>query len=195
MAFNDINETVALIERVRGVRDVIELAAWTKAPEGSEERSTGIALSGALVDAMLALERLQDEVTYWRRDAAARLRTDMTLARAAERLGEEDRAAEIRVNIIFPTRAALANALSGDIHWPLCEGCGKPIQDGDAVFAVGDEEGFQTGELHAYCDRPQLPDPLPDGAYRYADDPAFSPEGIAKTLAEAQAFDAEDGEG
>lgn len=131
------------------------------------------------------LKAAQDEVTYWRQDAAARLRTAMTLARAAAAKGEDQRAAEIRVGILFPTRAALAGALSGDIYWPLCEGCSRRMLEGDAVYRCDD-----VGEVHVDCDDPQRAE-LPEPAYRYADDPENGPEGIAEALALAWASDEE----
>lgn len=181
------------------------IAANTTGPAGEPDMSTldedaramlaqdfDPALS-AIDAALIEHKALQDEVTYWRQDAAARLRTAITLARAAEGEDDLERAAQISVGIIFPTRAALANALSGYIYYPLCEGCSKPVQAGDVVFAVGDGEG-QTGELHADCERPRLDghggdgEALPEGAYLYADDAEFSPEGVAKALAEANAY-------
>lgn len=139
------------------------------------------------------LTAAQDEVTYWRQDAAARLEIAMTLAKAADAKGEDQRAAEIRVGIIFPTRAALTGALSGRIYWPLCEGCSKPVEAGDAVYAIGDhEDDGATGEVHVDCDQPALADPLPAEAHRHAGDSEFTPEGIARTLAAAWAMDRED---
>lgn len=128
-----------------------------------------------------------DELHHWRADAAARLRTAMTLAKAAEAKGEDARCSEITVSIIFPTRAALANALTLDVLWPSCEGCGKPLADGDVVLAVGDEEGFQTGELHADCDNPRTEFPS-EGSYVFASDPDYSHEAIVTTLKQAQAW-------
>jgi len=138
--------------------------------------------------------RLLDEIIYWRQDAAARLRTAMTLARAAEDKFEEDRAAEILVSIIYPTRTALANALSGDIYWPLCEGCSKPLQPGDAVYAIGDDDGDggATGEVHIDCQDPQRAH-LPPDAHRYVESEDFGPEAIAAILAKANAFLNEEG--
>jgi hypothetical protein len=131
------------------------------------------------------LKPLQDEVTFWRQDAAARLWAGMALAKAAEKKGEEARAAEIRVSILMPTRAALASALSGDIYHPCCEGCGVPIVPGDAVWT------YEGGEVtHVSCEKPKLRDlqPSPPDATRWAEDQEFTPEGIAKRLAEVTAY-------
>lgn len=124
----------------------------------------------------------QDEVTFWRQDAAARLRTAITLAKAAEAKGEAERATLILVMVIMPTRAALGGALSGDIYYPLCEGCSKLLQPGDAVFQYED-----VGEAHVDCDQPQLAE-LPEHAHRYVEDDEFSAEGIEKALAAADAY-------
>lgn len=125
-----------------------------------------------------------DELHHWRGDAAARLRTAMILADAAKREGDQDEAARITVSIILPTRAALTSALTGDVLWPCCdEGCGKPLVAGDIVFAVGDEEGCQTGEVHIDCANPQAPS-KDEAAYPFTPDDEFGPDGVEKTLAE-----------
>lgn len=131
----------------------------------------------------LTLEQLRDEVTYWRQDAAARLLMALALAKAAEIKGEEDRCAQITVSTIFPTRAALSNALNGEVYWPVCEGCSSPVHPGDAVYAY--EDG---GEGHCDCDQPQMADPLPENAYRHQLDEEFTPEGIQRALAAAEAW-------
>lgn len=125
---------------------------------------------------------LLDERTYWRQDATARLRTAIALARAADVRREETRGAEIRVSILMPTRAALAGALANDLHWPCCEGCDAPIRPGDVVYRY---EGMEYA--HVDCADRQ-PAAVPADAERYEDDPAYTPEGIARTLAEACAY-------
>lgn len=157
--------------------------------QGSGTPIGWLPLHGSAEDDQVQL--LRDEVTYWRQDAAARLRTAMILARAAEAEGEENRAAEIRVGILYPTRAALRNALSGDIYYPLCEHCSKPLQTGDAVYAVSDDGDCVTGEVHVDCAAPQ--GALPPEAYRYAESEDYGPDAIAATLAAATAFLDEEG--
>lgn len=132
--------------------------------------------------ALPRLKAAEDEAIYWRQDAAARLRTALALARAAEKRGDEDHAAHLRVSILMPTRAALNNALTGDIYWPLCEGCSKPLLDGDVVYQCED-----AGEVHVDCESPQLPKP-PEQSHRFERDRDYDPEGIAAALAAVTAY-------
>lgn len=127
-------------------------------------------------------KRLADEVTYWRQDAAARLDMALTLAKAAQAKGDLDEASRLTVLNINPTFAALRGALSGDLHWPCCEGCEQPVKDGDAVFT------YTEGEVaHVDCGSPKLAS-LPEHASQWAEDQDLNPEGIRQILARAEAF-------
>jgi len=157
-----------------------QLAGWAKNPDAS---SATVRLGD--------LRALVDEATFWRQDAAARLRTAMALAKSYEQEDAADAAAWVRVVILMPTGAALAGALSGDIYYPHCEGCDEPIKEGDAVYRY--EEGEVT---HVDCGDPTLGEKtLPPDAERHADDPEFNHAGVAETLAAVAAYLNEDGEG
>jgi hypothetical protein len=141
------------------------------------------------------LQRAEREVAHWRQDAAARLWGHRVSAQASEAKGDLDRAADLRVNVISPTVAALRQALSGDFADFHCEACGGAIEEGDEVFSDTD-----CGFLHARCvgqvtGTEGFVDP--DGEPLAADAPVptpfvfasdFTDARIAEELAAAQAY-------
>jgi Demethylmenaquinone methyltransferase len=136
---------------------------------------------------LCALKEAREEVLYWRRNVAAHLRTGVILARAAQQRGDQAEAVRIAVMSINPMIAALDNALSGNVHYPLCEHCGRPVKPGDAVIH------YEDGEVaHLDCDNPQSPDPLPPEATRHEVHEDDTPEGIREALEDARAFVHED---
>ncbi|MFD1189702.1 hypothetical protein [Phenylobacterium conjunctum] len=128
---------------------------------------------------------LMEERDHWRQDAAARLSMAVAVASADRKRGDLDRASFVEVSVIMPTVAALRDALAGESHWPCCTGCNAPIREGHVVYYY--DEGADYA--HVDCGDVLLNGrAVPEEAQRWAEDPEFTPAGIAKTLADADAY-------
>lgn len=89
-------------------------------------------------------DQLREEVWHWRKNTAATLSFARSWAQAAEKT-DQNLAADVRVRVLMPQRAALAEALAGDFH-QACEACGQPLLNGQMVF-----QGHDSNDMHAAC--------------------------------------------
>lgn len=100
-----------------------------------------------------ALPELRQEVSFWRREAMARLWMAVALHRGLEKKGDHRRAADLRVSTIGSTLAALRDAAAKAWH-PDCETCAKPLPyDSPYQIITVDEDGT-TARIHAACGDP-----------------------------------------
>ena len=89
------------------------------------------------------IERLREEVAYWRRDLAARLWSLTALYEAAKERRESERAADLAC-LLYPILASYDSAMAGE--WlSRCDICGEFIRDGEPRLHGEDISG------HARC--------------------------------------------
>lgn len=135
-----------------------------------------------------ALQAAEAEILYWRATAAATLSMLQIEAKIEDKDGNAERADHIRWRYITPMLNAARTAIAGDLADVHCEGCNKGIEEGEAVFAISDDDGDggATGEIHVDCDDPAKADPLPEHAFRHQD--YWTDAVVARDLAEVEAY-------
>lgn len=134
--------------------------------EVSSPAKVGMRISELLAANSAEMERrrnAEEETSFWRTDALARLQMATWLHDAMIKKGDEDRAGEVRVSTIRPTLAALEAADARDFY-ETCPLCGDPIRPGMRVVnvAIGDPE--DSSMVCAKHDEPER-------SYIFAHDP------------------------
>lgn len=121
----------------------------------------------------------REEVQFWRADAAARLMLATGAYRIAQKVRDAAAAIDVKVNKIDPILHAFRDADAGAFS-VLCEGCGRPLSDGQPVVHFED-----AGYVHVDCGEPDAP-AEGEGVSLYED--LFTAERMAGAIAEARAL-------
>lgn len=98
------------------------------------------------------IAQLQEEVAFWRRDAAARLHMLIAIHAHRKKAHDSRGARDLRVSYIMPTLAAFRDAAAKEWH-TRCEACGEFLPDTERHKVIGLGQG-DTARIHTACGDP-----------------------------------------
>lgn len=147
------------------------------APPHQQDLKNGLAL----------VQRLRDEIDYWRAETAARVLGALAEYEHHQKEGRPQEAVAVKVALIDPALAALRDADARRFH-ETCVGCEQPMRHGQ--WAIHYEEGEVC---HFDCEHPDeeaVPtDAAERGVRQYEE--MFRPEECEAIFARARALDNE----